>query len=164
MQTLLCAGTWCPMAGSTAPECCDPVDMSNVSGVFLPVSRLQAKYKGCLGKREYKKKREAGMSSGIEDSLLGAMLSSRSCSFGRSRIHVAADSAHGFTCRAVGVGVRCRWQLCEEHSQRSVHLLPPCAALGVTRLWEQSCAAAAPSAVHGEVFWDTEGIAHELPG
>lgn len=75
------------MAGSTAPERCDPVDMSNVSFFFfffLPVSRLQAKYKGCLGKREYKKKREAGMSSGIEDSLLGSMLSSRSCSFGRS--------------------------------------------------------------------------------
>uniref|UniRef100_A0A663MVG8 Myosin IH n=1 Tax=Athene cunicularia TaxID=194338 RepID=A0A663MVG8_ATHCN len=50
---------------------------------FLPVSRLQAKYKGCLGKREYQKKREAGRSSGTEDSLLQAVLSSRSCCFGR---------------------------------------------------------------------------------
>ncbi|XP_026715789.1 unconventional myosin-Ih [Athene cunicularia] len=38
----------------------------------LLVSRLQAKYKGCLGKREYQKKREAGRSSGTEDSLLQA--------------------------------------------------------------------------------------------
>lgn len=59
---------------------------------FLPVSRLQAKYKGCLGKRAYQKKRKAGTGSGIKDSFLRTVLSS----FGRSGIHVAAGSTASF--------------------------------------------------------------------
>lgn len=77
--------TRCLITGieSTVPKCSDSADTSNISAFFLVVSRLQAKYKGCLGKREYQKKREAGMGSKIKDSLLRAMFSNRSCSFGK---------------------------------------------------------------------------------
>lgn len=56
-----------------------PVRYKHVSA-SLPVSRLQAKYKGRLGKRDYQKKRKAGMGSGIKGSLLRAMFSGRSSS------------------------------------------------------------------------------------
>lgn len=112
-----------------------------MSLLFLPVSRLQAKYKGCLGKREYKKKREAGMGSGIGDSLLRAMLPSRSCSFGRSRIHVAADSTRSFPAGLWVLGSRagdsCMKSIHRGLCSSSHHvmlLVPP-----RHQLWEQLC-------------------------
>lgn len=53
---------------NSAPHCPDPAGASDVSA-FFPVSRLQAKYKGFLGKRAYQKKRKAGTGSGVGDSL-----------------------------------------------------------------------------------------------
>lgn len=101
------------------------------------------------------------MGSGIEDSLLRAMISSRNCSFGRSQIHVAADSTRSFPAGlwllGSDAGDSCMKSIHRGLFSSSHHVL-----LLVSprhQLWEQLCAAAAPSAVHVGMLWRTEGIA-----
>lgn len=106
-----CRGSSVPCAmerRNSAPQRPEPAGASDVSA-FFAVSRLQAKYKGFLGKRAYQKKRKAGTGSGMGDSLRAGLSTGAGALGGpKSMVLWAALGAVG-----VGGGGSCT----PEHSQ-----------------------------------------------